>query len=90
MTQTLRLFDLHQGLNAGPLIHRDRHLSDLRPADILLGTILHQMTRSVRHITAYVEAMELYSGSPSPGPLAAAFYARLRNGTSVAQAGILT
>lgn len=65
-------------------------LSDLRLADILLGTILHQTTRTVRHITAYVEFMEPYPGSPSPGPLAAACSTRLRRGMVVAQAGVLT
>lgn len=65
-------FDMRQGFSGRPLINRKRHKRDLRPADILLGTILHQTKRSVRHISAYVEAMEPNPGFPSPGPLAAA------------------
>lgn len=71
-------FDMRQGFDVMALLHRECHIRDLRLADILLGTILHQTTRNVRHITAYVEFMEPHPGSLSPGPLAAAWHTRLR------------
>jgi hypothetical protein len=47
MTLTIKLFDMRQSFDSGSLLHKNRHKSDLRLADILLGTILHLTIRNV-------------------------------------------
>ena len=90
MTQTLRLFDMRQSFNTGPLIHRNRHLSDLRLADILLGTILYLTTRNV---DIYQHMSRPWNPTRVPHPQdrwPPHFMPALRSGTPVAKAGILT